>query len=453
MAARPQPRVRDHPRVGDPPRSRFFTGRERDGGDGRVLEVGAVAEPGKGRTVKYVSLAILAASVAGGVWYLRRPPPPIEVELVRVERGEVREIVTSASSGEVKPARRVTVRAELAGTVSAVKKRRGERVAAGELVVTFTSDELEARLQQADANVEAARVAIGAAQTRLEVASRALDRARKLRKSDAISDVDLDRADTEVRALEQAVEQARAAERQSIAARRVAEVAKNRAVVRAPFPGVLQEVHAELGVQTAPGAPLFDLIDDSALRVDLPIDESDIARVFQDQEVTLRSESSPGNAILGRVSFIPPAVGRGDSGSALESAVIASKDRSLRIEVTPRDTSALRVGASVNAELLVRAQPEVLFVPSHVVLGRGVERFVYRVEGGVAKKVPFQPGLTSWERTEVKAGLALGDVLVASLNTKGLEDGSRVVPRPAPGQPTKPLDPGATGSDGAERAP
>jgi HlyD family secretion protein len=280
---------------------------------------------------------------------------------------------------------------------------------------------------QADANVEAARVAVGAAEERQGVAARALARAKKLRASDAISDVELDRAETEASALSRGVEQAKAALKQAEAARTLAQVSKRRASVTAPFDGVLQDVVAEVGVMLAPAQPLFDLIDDSSVRIELPIDESDIARVSLGQKVFLRSEGQPGRVLAGAVSFIPPAVGRGELGTVdVAASALTQKDRSMRIHVAPEDPSAFRVGASVNAELLVSSRPDVLFVPSHVVLGRGVERSVYRVEKGVVAKVSFEPGLTSWERTEVRSGLALGDVIVSSLGVKGLEAGVRV---------------------------
>ncbi|MCK6549663.1 efflux RND transporter periplasmic adaptor subunit [Myxococcota bacterium] len=381
----------------------------------------------KRRSTPWLMITGLAILGVAGLWYVRRPAPPIDVDAVKVEKGEVRELVTSSASGEVKAARRVTVRSEIAGTVSVVKKARGDRVKAGELVVAFTSDELDARLSQADANVEAARVAVGIAEERRGVAARALERAKKLRASDAISDVELDRADTEASALGRAIDQAKAALKQAEAARTLAHVAKKRASVTAPFDGVLQDVVAEVGVMLAPAQPLFDLIDDSSVRIEVPIDESDIARVTVGQKVFLRSEGQPGRVLGGVVSFIPPAVGKGELGAVdVAASALTQKDRSMRIHVAPDEPAVFRVGASVNAELLVSSRTDVLFVPSHVVLGRGVERSVYRIEDGVVKKVPFVPGLTSWERTEVRSGLALGDVVVSSLGAKGLEPGVRV---------------------------
>jgi hypothetical protein len=75
---------------------------------------------------------------------------------------------------------------------------------------------------------------------------------------------------------------------------------------------------------------------------------------------------------------------------------------------------------------LISAKEDVLYVPTHAVIGRGVERQVYLVEGGRARLQAFRPGLTSWERTEVLEGLSEGAEVISSLNVKGLADGVKV---------------------------
>lgn len=392
-----------------------------------------MAEKKPGRRIPWLFLAVTVLAVAAGGAYLRRPAPPLEVEVVEVSRGTVEERVPSASAGEVQAARRVTVRAETPGTVASLKKRAGERVEAGELVVSFASDELAARVTQAKANVDAANVAVRAAELREGTAARALERSKKLRAGEAIADAELERADTEHQAAQHAVSQAKAALEQARAAARLAEVSRDRAVVRAPFAGVLQDVYAELGVQVAPGAPLFDLIDDTSLRISVPIDEADASRVFVGQRVLLHTGAHREAPILGRVSFIPPALGRA-GGPLPEGAALAARDRALHVQVVPETESGrLRIGAAVNAELLVSAREDVFYVPTHVVIGRGRTRAVWKLEDGRARKVSFEPGLTSWDRTEVVSGLSAGDRVVASLNVKGLAEGARVAAKVVPG--------------------
>ena len=362
----------------------------------------------------------------GGLFYAFRPDPPLEVETLNLVRGAVREVVPSAASGEVLPARRVTVRAEMGGTVELVAKHPGDRVAAGDLVLSFASQELDARVTQARANLDAALVTVQIAKTRFDAVAKAHERATKLAARGAIAQMELEKSDTEKLAADQSVSQARAAEKQARAALDLARVAQERAKVTAPFAGVLQDVLAELGVQATPGAPLFDLIDDASVRVRVPVDESDISRISMGQTVFLRTGANRDTEYRGKVVQIPPAVGR--SASSPMANPMQERERAFYIDVEPEDRTRFFVGASVSAEFLVSERDDVLFVPTHLVIGTGLERSVFRVEKGRAHKVAFKPGLTSWDRTEVVSGLDKGDQIISNLNKRGLEDGVRVAP-------------------------
>ncbi|MFO0727376.1 MAG: efflux RND transporter periplasmic adaptor subunit [Myxococcota bacterium] len=403
-----------------------------------------MAQEGRGRRRVWWALVVVVL-IALAAAYAAREKPPLEVDTLTVARGEVREIIASAAAGEVMPGRRVTVRSEIAGTVVKVQKRRGDRVQGHELVVAFRADELSARLDQAKANKDTADVATQAALTRMEAAKRAKDRAEKLSAGGAISPADLERLDTELRSAEHALDQAKAAARQAVAALRLSDITLDRTEVFAPYSGVIQEVFAEMGVQVAPGAALFDLIDDSDLYVEVPVDEGDAGRIAVNQKVRLEIDPARGINVEGRVRFIPPAVGK-SSGGALDPAAALKKDRYLYVEVEPETKDALRIGASVNAEFLVSAKADVVYVPTHAVIGRGVERQVYAVQGGKAVTLKFTAGLTAWDRTEVLRGLEPGTVVIASLNAKGLAEGVKVASR---GASTKP----AVSAAAAEKRP
>jgi HlyD family secretion protein len=388
-----------------------------------------VVAPRKSGWRRWVALAIVAAGAGVVAYRVTRPKAPIHVETVRVARGQVREMIPSASAGTVEPARRVIVRAEIAGTVAEVRAHRGVRLAESAVVIVFRADELDARTAQAQANIDAAQVSISIAKERHTSAKSALDRAQKLAKGGAISSAELERAESEAAAFALGVDQAAAAEKQAQAALRLAKVSRDRAIVRAPFAGVLHDVAVEVGVQAVPGAALFDLIDDSSVHLVIPVDESDAAKISLGQSVEITTDARRDETIGGVVTFIPPAVGRA-SFDAQAIAVAGKKERSVYVEVKADDPSKLRVGASVNAEFLVRAKDDVLFVPSRAVIGRGVKREVYLVRDGKAKKVQFQAGLTSWDRTEIVSGLSASDEVVATLAAEKLEDGAPVDARP-----------------------
>ena len=65
--------------------------------------------------------------------------------------------------------------------------------------------------------------------------------------------------------------------------------------------------------------------------------------------------------------------------------------------------------AQRNAWAQEHARDAVLNVPPTAVMGRGTDRAVYVVEGGVVHRRPIDVGITTWEAVEITRGLRAGD--------------------------------------------
>jgi HlyD family secretion protein len=336
---------------------------------------------------------------------------PLLVKAVKVERTLVRDVVASSTAGEVVPLKKATVRAELGARVVAVKHERGDRVRRGEAIVILDAADLEARLAQAQATVQANIAQVAQARARAAAALRAAERAKGLAARGA--------------GTAQLSEDAEAQRAQAEAALRVARVARLKAQIDAPFDGVIADLKLDPGEELSPGAPVFEIIDDGKLYVEAAIDEADAARVRNGQPAQLTLDALPGKAIPAVVSRIGPAVRKDLKGA-----------RTLPIDVDVKDPKAamsmgLKSGMSADVEIIVAEKPNVPSLPTNVIIGRGAKRNVYRIVAGVAKLTPVEVGLSNWDRTEIVSGVAVGDEVVANLNMKQLEDGVPV----KPGQP------------------
>jgi HlyD family secretion protein len=144
------------------------------------------------------------------------------------------------------------------------------------------------------------------------------------------------------------------------------------------------------------------------------------------QPAELRLDALPGTTFAGKVARVDPVVKRDLKGA-----------RTLTVEVEVAGVEAarsagLKPGMSANVEIIVAEKQGVLAVPSNVIVGRGVSRFVYVVEsdgqGRRARRRPVEVGLSNWERSEISSGVSVGALLVSSLNEKGLDDGVAVQP-------------------------
>jgi len=99
--------------------------------------------------------------------------------------------------------------------------------------------------------------------------------------------------------------------------------------------------------------------------------------------------------------------------------------RTVEIEVrfdTPQDTADLLAGYSADAEIILQKKENVVRLPSEAVIN-GATVFLY--DNGILRQRRITTGLANWQYTEVTAGLAPGDLVVTSVDRKGLGDGVR----------------------------
>lgn len=381
----------------------------------------SVAKPS--RLAKWIGrvVFILALIVAGVVARRMWPERPLAIRAAHVQLGTVRDVVSSSTAGEVAPESKATLRAELGGQVVAVAKKRGERIKKGELLARLDPSDLDVKLRQATAAVATAEAQVQQAAARVETMKRQSERATKLLLGGAgtaqVSE------DTAAALLEssRALQTVQSQREQALAQLVAAKVARAKADILAPFDGLLTDVHIQLGDSAAPTAPVAHIIEDSRLHVDATIDEADVARVKPGQSAELHLDALPNRTISGRVTRTDPAVKRDLKGA-----------RTLTVEVEVSDLEVARAagllpGMSANVEILVAEKAGVLAIPSNLIIGRGLNRFVYALvpEGKLhrVRKRAVEVGLSNWDRSEIIRGLSAGELLAASLNDKGLDDG------------------------------
>lgn len=369
------------------------------------------------RSFRWVLWLAAVALVAFGAWrYLRaRAAAPVAVQTTRVERGAVRDFVTSVAAGRVAGRQEATVRAEIAGTVSVIHRHRGDAVHAGDPLFEYTAQDLTERLRLAQTAVAMANAQVKQAEQNAAVTETNLTRSRRLLDVKAIPSAEVENLEGQSLVMQRTVDAARAAVRQAQANVEIARTAVGKTVVRAPFDATVLDVKIEVGEATSPGMPVVLVADTSALHVDAEIDEADLARVQVGMPADVSFDALPGERIRGKLSSIAPSVARDLRGG-----------KSIAIDVELPPDARLRVGMSADVDIIVAVHESCLFVPPNAVLGRGADRSVYVVTNGVATKRSVDVGISTWEAVEVKKGLAEGDSVVTTLSAAKLADGVSV---------------------------
>ena len=191
------------------------------------------------------------------------------------EWGRIRQLVTA--TGRVEADRESVIASKVSGRITEIRVKEGERVDAGQVLVTLDRSELAARRDEALAAYREA--------------ARNLDRHRTLFERKSVSRAEYD-------TVEAATDRAKAALERT-------ESDLRETVLHAPFSGLVTRKYKEVGeVVNTLGAPepILRLADTEPLKARAEVDESDVGKLALGQEAAVTSDAYPGRILHGRVT-------------------------------------------------------------------------------------------------------------------------------------------------------
>ncbi len=176
--------------------------------------------------------------------------------------------------GRTESKRIVDIKAEIVGSIVSRPVERGAQVAAGDLLCELAVDDRTVALREARAA--------------LETASIELEGSQKLKEKGLLSDVTIAKV------------RARKAAALAHLHRQELNMAKTRIV--APFAGMVEELHMNIGDYAVSGATCATLIDLDPMLVHADVTEADVETLVQGQSVL--GSTSVGRELAGTVSFV-----------------------------------------------------------------------------------------------------------------------------------------------------
>ncbi|MCQ4314184.1 efflux RND transporter periplasmic adaptor subunit [Pseudomonas stutzeri] len=229
-----------------------------------------------------VVVLILAAlkfnSIYSQIQQFKAPKPPINVEVAESRRQPWQRRLPAI--GTLTASQGIDLSVEIAGTVSDVQFRSGEKVSKGQPIVLLDSEIEQASLAAAQADLHLAKVEF--------------ERARSLVGSQAISRSEFDRLNAESQKAAAAVAQLKAS------------LAKKR--ILAPFSGTIGIRQVDVGDFVAAGTPIATLQDLSTLFVDFYLAEQQVPLLAIGQSVRIQVAAFPGEAFEGTIVALNPKV-------------------------------------------------------------------------------------------------------------------------------------------------
>ena len=351
----------------------------------------------------------------------------------------------------------------VAGKIVAVNFDVGSYVQKGSIMIRLDDRDARIRLEQAQAQAEQQRKAVGqsvaalrqaqirlnvkdgevfnietfsqvkTSKANLELAEKELARAEKLYASGDVSKSSLDQRRSQRDAIVGQLDEARSNSAVAVKAISSAEAAVLSAkaavttaetqidqakkaivdtVVYAPISGYISERVADLGEYISPSAPntkIATIVRTGTLRLRIDVPEASIGKVAVGQGISLQVSAYPERNFSGTVARILPSLN-----------VTA---RTLIVEAEVANVEGLLKPGQFATVRITQSKPDnAVMIPATAVKAEADINKVYIVKDGAAREVLVQTGLLEDGLIQIKAGIAEGDV-VATSNVNTLFDG------------------------------
>ena len=393
----------------------------------------------------FVAIGIAAAIV----WFVLRKSSPLEVPFVKVARETI--VSTLNTIGKVEPIEWASARAERAGVVRQLSIQRGQRVRKGAPLVELDTRDASAQLESALAQIEQVKAQqrslnlggstveraqidadIERAKLDLQPAQKEYASLQRLLAKQAATEVEVNAARQRVEQLQlqiQALEQRRSAlvapTDKDIAQARLqqaeasARIARNNlalSTISAPIDGIVYQFDLRVGSFVNTGDLIANIGKLDRVRVLVYVDEPELGRVHEGQQVIITWDAMPDRQWKGVVDKLPSQIVPLGSRQVGEvSCLIENPDHDLL------------PGTNINAEIQASVVHDALTIPRLAIRRQGSQNGVLVLVGDHLSWRPVKLGVSSYTKAQVMAGLSQGDS-VALPTEKPIRDGSKVDP-------------------------
>lgn len=304
-----------------------------------------------------------------------------------------------AAEGVVEAVRESRMAAQVAGRITEVAVKAGDKVQAGQVLLRIDPS-------VAGEQVAASRAQLAQADAMLVAARSEFERAQRLHSKQYLSDAALDRAKAQFLAA-QAQAKALTAQAQASGAQAAF------FTLRAPYAGWVSRVEVSQGDLATPGRPLLTVYDPTAMRVSASVPESLVAQINRQGPIELGLPEGVSAAPAGALDVLPgldPVSHSAVVRVAVKPSLSGAGDMGLTPGQFARLVIALNPRAKGSAGSAQAAAPAMLTVPRSAVVQRGELSAVYVVNAaGQASLRQVRLGAEQGDRIEVLAGVSAGE--------------------------------------------
>lgn len=326
---------------------------------------------------------------------------PVAVETATV--GVLQETISATGVVSAAPGAELTVVAPAPARIAELPHAEGDHVNVGDVLVRFDIPSL-------GAEVGAARARMTQAMARLVAARANVTRLSSLLEQGVAAPRDVEEAKRQQAEAEGDLTQGESAVAAAVAL-------SNRAVVRAPFSGVIARRSHNPGdlVEATSSDAVLTLIDPSRLQVVAAVPSSDLSKVVVGHAAAIR-QAGQDEAATARVAAMAPQVDAA-TGSGSVRLVLAKPTQ-------------LTAGLPVQVDIVGQEHRNALIVPAAALVDDEGDLFVMVAgEDNKAHRHPVAVGLSTRTKAEITSGIKAGDRVIVR-GQDGLPEGAAIAVEP-----------------------
>lgn len=292
---------------------------------------------------------------------------------VELQRGDMEVHVTA--TGNLEPTNEVSVGSELSGLIEAVLVDVNDKVRKDEALAQIDPEKLSDAILRSEAGLEQAKASVLQAEATVELTRTSLARFEEIHrlssgKVPSLAELDSARAEAKQAVANLAAAKASVSSAQAQLSTDRTNLAK--ATIRSPVDGVILSRKVEPGQTVAASfntPTLFVIAEDlAAMQLEVKVDEADVGQVAQGQPTTFTVDAYPGKtfeAVITRVNVGSNASDKDDTTSTAAAAASTSNVISYGAVLSVNNADlALRPGMTATATILTSKEANVFTVPN-----------------------------------------------------------------------------------------
>ncbi len=370
---------------------------------------------------KYWIIGIIAVSAVIAAVAFRSGGGTAQVEAGVVSSAYPSLAITALNAtGRVTAFKKAAVSTKATGKLEFLGVQEGSVVKAGDVLARIENKDVVASLDQAQANVRAAKANTQQGLAELRDAEANLRRTEDLALKNFISGAQLDTAkarfDKAAASLAALQGQVGVAEANA----RVAAVSVEQTIIRAPFDGVILTKNANVGDIITPFSSAADskgavvnIADMRTLEVEADVSENSLGKIVADMPVEIQLDAFPDIRLLGKVSRIVPTVDRAKA-TVLVKIEFVEKDKRVLPDMSAKVAFLSRALTAEERKAVTAIQPvaitkrngkDVAFVIDEKNIAKMVAVTVGEKIGDLIRVTGVKPG----DKVAIKPGDKLGD--------------------------------------------